>query len=147
MTRLSCITLAAMVAVMMLISACATQPKPCTPEWIDYRISRTFSSFASENRALLNDFRRVTRADGTLDPVQTILLAGRTDDIGRFVRSFDTVVAADIRSAYAQCGRDEQFVPAMTEFLRREGVPQPALDWIGPILALVQVSQPPANRP
>ncbi|MFN7055565.1 hypothetical protein [Hyphomonas sp.] len=126
---------------LFLLPACATRPEPCTPEWIDYRVSQTFSSFASENRSLINDIRRVTRADGSLDPVQTILLAGRTEDIGQFVRSFDTVVGRDIRAAYAQCGRDDRFVPAITEFLAREGVPQPALDWIGPVLALVQVSQ------
>ena len=124
------------------VSACATQPRPCTPEWIDYRIDRTFSDFARENRSLLNAFRRVARADGSLDATQTILLAGRTEDIGRFARSFETVVVADLRSSLAQCGRDEAFVPALTEFLAREGVPQPALDWIGPMLALIQVSQP-----
>jgi hypothetical protein len=136
----------ALLAGAAFLSACATGPQPCTPEWVDARVSRSFSSFALQNRALIHDIRSVARADGSLDPVQTILLAGRTQDIDRFVGSFDTVVMRDVRAAYAQCGRDERFVPAMTQFLMREGVPQPALDWIVPVLALIQVSQSSGDR-
>lgn len=120
-------------------SACATQPKPCTPEWIEYRTSRVLSKFAYENRGLVNDLRQLTRADGRLDPMRTVLLAGRSDEIQAFYRSFNTVVVPELNSALQQCGRNETFVPAFTEFLRREGVPETSLEWVGPILALVQV--------
>lgn len=123
------------------LGACATQPEPCTPEWIDYRTTRILSQFASENRPLVSDLRRLTRADGSLDPVQTILLSARAEDIQRFARSFETIIVPELNSAVAQCGRREDFVPAFTEFLRREGVPDSSLQWVGPILALVQVMQ------
>lgn len=121
--------------------ACATQPEPCTAEWVEYRTDRILGRFAMENRGLVNDLRQLTRADGKVDPVQSILLAAKAEDIQRFARSFETVVVPELNSAIQQCGRHEDFVPAFTQFLRDEGVPEASLQWVGPILALVQVMQ------
>lgn len=126
-------------AALAMIGACATQPTPCSPEWIDARTTRILNKFSSENRGLINDLRHLTRSDGSLDPVRTILLAGKTEDIQRFGGSFQTIVVPELNSALQQCGRHEDFVPAFTEFLRREGVPESSLEWVGPILAVVQV--------
>lgn len=123
------------------LGACATQPEPCTTEWVQYRTDRILGKFAAENRGLVNDLRRLTREDGRIDPVQSILLAAKAEDIQRFARSFETVVVPELNSAIAQCGRNENFVPAFTQFLRNEGVPEESLEWVGPILALVQVIQ------
>jgi hypothetical protein len=123
------------------LGACATQPEPCTTEWVQYRTDRILGQFAMENRGLVNDLRRLTREDGKVDPVQSILLAAKAEDIQRFARSFETVVVPELNSAIQQCGRNENFVPAFTEFLRKEGVPDASLQWVGPILALVQVMQ------
>jgi hypothetical protein len=125
----------------MLTVACASQPKPCTPEWIEYRTDRTLSRFASENRPLVRDLRNLVRSDGRIDPVQAILLSAKADDLQRFARSFESVIVPEINSAVAQCGRDAGFVPAFTEFLRRQGVGEPALEWVGPMLAIAQVIQ------
>ena len=133
------LTLAAMA--FAFLGACATQPQPCTPEWIDYRTTRILSKFAYENRGLVNDLRQLTRADGRVDPMRTVLLAGRSDELQTCYRSFNTIVVPELNSALQQCGRHENFVPAFTEFLRREGVPEASLEWVGPILALVQVIQ------
>ena len=121
-----------------LVAACASQPKPCTAEWIEYRTDRTLAQFAAENRPLVSDLRRLVRADGRIDPVQAILLSAKADDLQRFARSFETVIGPEINSAVAQCGRDADFVPAFTEFLRRQGVGEPALEWVGPVLAIAQ---------
>lgn len=123
------------------LGACATQPEPCTTEWVQYRTDRILGQFASENRGLVNDLRRLTREDGRVDPVQSILLAAQAEDIQQFARSFETVVVPELNSAIQQCGRHENFVPAFTQFLRNEGVPETSLQWVGPILALVQVMQ------
>ncbi|ABI78401.1 putative lipoprotein [Hyphomonas neptunium ATCC 15444] len=123
------------------LGACATQPEPCTTEWVQYRTDRILGQFASENRGLVNDLRRLTREDGKVDPVQSILLAAQAEDIQQFARSFETVVVPELNSAIQQCGRHENFVPAFTQFLRNEGVPETSLQWVGPILALVQVMQ------
>ncbi len=129
------------------ISACATAPKPCTTEWIDYRTEAVLRKFAVQNRDLVGDLRQLVREDGDLDPVQAILLAAKARDIERFARSFETIVIPEIDSAIAQCGTNADFVPAFTEFLRREGVKQEALDWVGPILALAQVARETPQQP
>ena len=123
------------------LGACATQPEPCTTEWVQYRTDRILGQFAMENRGLVNDLRRLTREDGKVDPVQSILLAAKAEDIQRFARSFETGVVPELNAAIEQCGRHENFVPAFTEFLRKEGVPDSSLQWVAPILALVQVMQ------
>lgn len=128
-------------AALASLGACATQPEPCTAEWVQYRTDRILGKFAMENRGLVNDLRRLTREDGRVDPVQSVLLAAQAEDIQRFARSFETVIVPELNSAIRQCGRREDFVPAFTEFLRREGVPETSLQWVGPILAVVQVMQ------
>lgn len=123
------------------LGACATQPEPCTSEWVQYRTDRILGQFARENRSLVNDLRQLTREDGKVDPVQSILLAAKAEDIQQFARSFETVVVPELNDAIRQCGRHENFVPAFTQFLRNEGVPESSLQWVAPILALVQVMQ------
>lgn len=131
--------LRALCAALMLtasLGACATAPKPCTTEWIDYRTEKVLRSFAVENRGLVSDLRRLKRTDGDIDPVQAILLAAKADDLRRFASSFERIVIPELQSAYGQCGQEAEFVPAFTEFLRREGVSEEALEWVGPIMAL-----------
>jgi hypothetical protein len=132
-------TLKALCAALLLtasLGACATAPKPCTTEWIDYRTEKVLRNFAIANRGLVSDLRNLKRADGDIDPVQALLLASKADDLRKFARNFERIVLPELQSAYDQCGKDAEFVPAFTEFLRREGVSDEALEWVGPILAL-----------
>ncbi len=123
------------------LGACATSPEPCTTEWVEYRTDRILKRFAGENRGLVSDLRQLIRADGDVDPVQAILLAAKADDLRRFANSFDKIVIPELQSAVGQCGNNPDFIPAFTEFLRREGVPETALQWVGPIMAVSQVVQ------
>jgi len=123
------------------LGACATSPEPCTTEWVEYRTDRILKRFAGENRGLVSDLRQLIRADGDVDPVQAILLAAKADDLRRFANSFDRIVIPELQSAVGQCGNNPDFIPAFTEFLRREGVPETALQWVGPIMAVSQVVQ------
>ncbi len=126
------------------LGACATAPEPCTAEWIDYRTDRILKRFANENRGLVSDLRQLVRADGDVDPVRAILLAAKADDLRQFADSFDRIIIPELSSSISQCRGDANFVPAFTEFLRREGVPEDALEWVGPVLALSQAID--ANR-
>ncbi|MEX1250959.1 MAG: hypothetical protein WEA77_07170 [Hyphomonas sp.] len=123
------------------LGACATSPEPCTRAWVEYRTDRILSRFAGENRGLVSDLRQLIRADADVDPVQAILLAAKADDLRRFANSFDRIVIPELQSAVGQCGNNPDFIPAFTEFLRREGVPETALQWVGPIMAVSQVVQ------
>ncbi len=126
-------------AALTTMAACATTPKPCTAEWIDYKLDRTLGRFAMENRSLVSDLRDLTTKDGEIDRVRVILLAAKADEIRAFARSFETIIVPELTSAFEQCSRQEDFVPAFTEFLRREGVAESTLQWVGPILATLQV--------
>ena len=130
--------LCAAVLVACSAGACATAPEPCTAEWVDYRSEQILKRFAYSNRSLVSDLRDLTRADGEIDPVQAILLAAKADELRRFAETFQNQVVPDLRAAVAECQGDPDFIPAFTEFLRGEGVPEETLDWVGPILALSQ---------
>lgn len=129
----------AALALATALGACATAPKPCTAEWIDYRTEQILRRFAMENRGLVSDLRHLTKKDGDIDAVRAILLAAKADELRRFANSFNTIIIPELKASVGQCRDDENFVPAFTEFLRKEGVSEEALEWVGPILALSQV--------
>lgn len=126
------------------LGACATAPEPCTAEWIDYRTDQILHRFATENRSLVSDLRQLTRNDGKIDTVRAILLASKAEDLQRFANSFNTIIVPELRSSVGQCRDNENFIPAFTTFLRKEGVSEEALEWVGPILAVAQVIE--ANK-
>lgn len=129
----------AAIALAGMTAACATAPEPCTAEWIDYRTEQILRRFAIENRGLVSDLRQLTKDDGEIDTVRAILLAAKADDIRKFANSFNTIIIPELQESVSQCRSDADFVPAFTEFLRKEGVSEEALKWVGPILALSQV--------
>ena len=44
----------------------------------------------------------------------------------------------ELEQAVQECGSREEFVPALTGFLREEGVSEEALEWVAPIIGLMQ---------
>lgn len=128
------------------LTACATmEPKPCTQEWIDYKSERILRKFASENRGMINDLRRLADEDGDISPLAAMSLMGKTDKLKRFANSFNDIVLPELDAAVAQCGTSEEFVPAFTNFLRKEGVSEEALEWVAPIVGLMQEMQAQRN--
>ena len=130
--------LAAAILTATALGACATAPEPCTTEWIDYRTDQILTRFALKNRDLVSDLRQLVRQDGEIDTVQAILLAAKADELRDFADSFENYVIPELKSSIGQCRSDADFVPAFTEFLRKEGVSEEALEWVGPVLALSQ---------
>ena len=62
--------LAALAILLVPLAACATRvPEPCTAEWIDYKTDKVLHKFAARNRGLINDFRKLTREGGSVDPL------------------------------------------------------------------------------
>ena len=132
------IRLAALLLCLVPMAGCATAPPPCSQDWVDYKADRILRKFASENRSLINDLRRLTNSEGDLSPFATIRLATRGDDLQDFADSFQDVVIPELESAYAECAASEELIPALTSFLRDEGVSEEALEWVGPIMGLMQ---------
>ena len=113
-------------------------PEPCTQEWVEYKTDRILGEFASENRGLINDLRRITDSEGELNTFATMRLMSRTDDLQNFADSFQNVVIPELELALVECGQSDQFAPALTGFLRDEGVDEEALQWVAPIIGLMQ---------
>tara|TARA_R110000803_G_scaffold70357_3_gene133186 strand:- start:16 stop:459 length:444 start_codon:yes stop_codon:yes gene_type:complete len=120
------------------LAACASvEPKPCTAEWVDYKTEKVLNKFASNNRGMINDLRRLQGKDGEVDPFVAIQLASKTKQIQKFADTFQTIVVPELEMAIDQCG-NEKLVPAFTEFLRGEGVGEETLEWVAPLIDLMQ---------
>ena len=120
------------------LAACVTAPEPCTQEWVEYKTDHILGEFASDNRGLINDLKRITNDEGDLNTFATMRLMSRTDDLQNFADSFQNVVPPELELALVECGQSEQFAPALTGFLRDEGVDEEALQWVAPIIGLMQ---------
>jgi len=137
--RLAARTMSALALCLLPLSACATfEPEPCTAEWIDYKTDKVLKKFASRNRGLINDLRRLAREDGEINPFVALQLARNSDDLRRFAESFNDIVLPELEAALDRCGTREEFVPAFTRFLQQEGVSDEALEWVVPFIALMQ---------
>ena len=120
------------------LAACVAAPEPCTQEWVEYKTDHILGEFASDNRGLINDLKRITNDEGDLNTFATMRLMSRTDDLQNFADSFQNVVLPELELALVECGQSEQFAPALTGFLRDEGVDEEALQWVAPIIGLMQ---------
>ena len=120
------------------LAACASmEPEPCTAEWVDYKTEKVLNTFAKSNRGMIDDLRRLQGKDGELDPFAAIQLASKTKQIQKFADTFQTIVVPELESALDRCG-DGELVPAFTEFLRGEGVGEDTLQWVAPLIGLMQ---------
>lgn len=131
-----------------ILAGCQTTPPPCSQDWVEFKTDKILHGFASDNRSLINDLRKLQNADGDLNAIITVRLMSNPERLERFVESFTNRVVPELESALLECGQSEEFVPALTEFLRDEGVSEKALEWVGPIMGVVQeMQQDQANRP
>jgi hypothetical protein len=132
--------LTALTLFLLPLAACATvEPEPCSAEWIDYKTDKILRKFASENRGLINDFRRLAREDGEVDPFVAISLSpvnpGR---IQTFADSFNRHCpsgAGSRRRPVRPPARNS--FPALTAFLQDEGVSDEAISWIIPFVGVM----------
>lgn len=131
--------LAALALCLAPLAACATmEPEPCTAEWIDYKTDKVLRKFASENRPLIHDLRRLADEEGDIDPFVAFSLARKSGRIQQFADSFNDIVLPELEAALDQCGTKEEFAPAFAKFLKQEGVNDAALEWIVPFVDLMQ---------
>lgn len=121
-----------------LVSACATQPEPCTPEWVQWKSETVLSSFAAQNRGFIKDLRNIEGSFDNPGPLMALRLIGLADDVADVIEDFQADVMPELRSAYAECGSVEKLMPTFTKFLRQEGVSEDALKWVEGLGALVE---------
>lgn len=114
------------------IAACASTPKPCTPEWVEYKTEKILTRFAYTNQG---DVRRLKSFAETLDeddisPLTALQIPAMIKDFKTLAENFENDALPAINAAIDQCGRPEELVPAFSEFLRREGVGEDVLEWV-----------------
>lgn len=107
----------------LFLAACATQPKPCTAEWIDWKTDRFFDEFVREHRQDIVELRGLTAnlntEDRSLGNIAVLAsAAGKAISLGSDFLN-DTV--PEINSAVSQCGTTLKATQLFASFLRREG--------------------------
>lgn len=121
-----------------LVSACATQPEPCTPEWVQWKSEKVLRSFAIEHRGFIRDLRKIEGNIGDMNALTAMKLVGMADDVALVLEDFQADVMPELRAAYEQCGTIEKLMPTFLKFLRQEGVSDEALKWVEGLGPLVQ---------
>lgn len=124
-----------------LMSACATQPDPCTPEWVQWKSEKVMKSFAFEHRGFIRDLRKIEGNLKDPNPLVMMRLIGLADDVADVVEDFQADVMPELRAAYNQCGSVDKLMPTFTKFLRQEGVSEDTLKWVEGLGALVETLQ------
>ena len=123
------------------LSACATQPEPCTPEWVQWKSEKVLKSFAFQHRGFIRDLRKIEGQLDSAGPLAAMRLIGLADNVVDVFEDFQDDVIPELQSAYTQCGSAEKLLPTFTKFLRQEGVSEEALKWIEGLGALVETFQ------
>ena len=62
--------------------------------------------------------------------MMALQMATLADDFLALARDFDRIVMPELNDAVAQCSEPRNFVPAFTQFLRKEGVDNDVIEWV-----------------
>jgi hypothetical protein len=112
------------IAALALAAGCATQPKPCTAEWIDWKSERLFDEFARDHRKQIDELRQATAnldPSGERTPGQIAALAltgARAVVLGA---EFFSETVPEVNRAVSQCGTAPKATQLFASLLRREG--------------------------
>ena len=115
-----------------MLGACATTPEPCTPEWVEWKSEKVLKRFALANYSevkRLRDFSQ-TLQDESIGPLTALRIPGMIDDFKVLARDFEADVLPELNAAVDECGSVQALAPALTSFLRDEGVGEDVLEWV-----------------
>ncbi|MEP1143159.1 MAG: hypothetical protein ABJH52_05530 [Henriciella sp.] len=115
-----------------LLGACATTPEPCTPEWVEWKSEKVLKRFAIANRSEVNrlrNFSETLQADD-IGPLTALQIPGMINDFKELAGEFEDNVLPELNAAVDQCGGVQQLAPALTTFLKDEGVGEDVLEWV-----------------
>ncbi len=117
----------------LAFAACASGPKPCTTEWVDWKTDRIYADFRQANRGPLADLRELNSAlsvDGGTSASGLLALARFAPAVVRMMDTFIHDTVPQVQSAVAQCGNAPGASRLLADFLRQEGVSERATDAI-----------------
>lgn len=128
-------------AAILAVSACATQPEPCTAEWVQWKSEKVLRSFAIQHRGFLRDLQKMEGQFDSPSLLAVARIARIADDAGDVIEGFNEDVLPELQLAYEQCGSVEKLMPAFTKFLRQEGVDDKTIQWVEGLATFVQAVQ------
>ena len=114
------------------VTACATTPEPCTPEWVEWKSEKVLKRFAVANYRAVNrlkDFSENLEADD-IGPLTAFQIPAMIEDFKELASEFEKRVLPELNAAIEQCGEPRRLIPAFTAFLRDEGVGEDVLEWV-----------------
>jgi hypothetical protein len=126
------------IAALALAAGCATEPKPCTAEWLDWKTGRFLDEFARDHRKDIIDLRDVTAAydkSGEKPDMATIAVAGV--EALALTGAFLGETVPKVNDAVAQCGTTLKATQLFASLLRREGFSEraaKAVEDLGPMM-------------
>lgn len=115
-----------------MLGACATTPEPCTPEWVEWKSEKILSRFALANYSevkRLRDFSETLEGDD-IGPLVALQIPGMIEDFKVLASDFEADVLPALNDAVDECGSIQALAPALTQFLRDEGVGEDVLEWV-----------------
>lgn len=121
------------------VSACVT-PEPCTAEWVEWRTDKVLTRFARANSSTVNALRDLSGNIEEPGPLLAMRIAMVVGDLDDLTEDFNRIVLPELNSAIAQCSQPREFVPAFTQFLRKEGVGEDVIQWVE-VLGYMAVEQ------
>ncbi len=126
------------VAAGLALGACATQPEPCTAEWVEWKTDKIMRNFGLANYSSINklkDFSEDLR--GEPGPLTMMRLPGMIEEFQELALDFQQDAWPALEEAASQCGTPEKLVPAFITFLEDEGVDGKVLEWVELLSELV----------
>jgi hypothetical protein len=123
----------------LFLAACASQPKPCTAEWVDWKTQRFFDEFVGDHRQDIVELRGLTATlnteDKSLGNIAVLAsAAGKAISLGSDFLN-DTV--PEINSAISQCGTAPKATQLFASLLRREGFDERSVKAIEDLGAII----------
>lgn len=121
-----------------MLGACATTPEPCTPEWVEWKSEKILTRFALANRSEVNRLRDFSETlDGDdISPLIALQIPGMIEDFEVLANNFEADVLPALNAAVDECGSVQALAPALTQFLRDEGVGEDVLEWVELLAAI-----------
>lgn len=117
------------VAALGLVS-CATTPKPCTPEWVDWKTTRLLDEFATNHSQQIDSLRQVT-AGFQVGKIPRPMESGiALVQAGLLGAQFLTDAAPEVNSVLDQCPTSTTRAKLIADMLRRRGFSEGAAKWV-----------------
>jgi hypothetical protein len=134
------ITIGVSLLALGMVSACATyEPEPCSPDWVELRVTQALVPLARDSRSQINALKRAADTLQSDKPAWQVAVAAM--EIARVLPDladrFETVSAPRLEEIGRTCGKPDILLDAFVDFLADEGVDPDVLMGVANLRALI----------